>query len=411
MSYWVLAIFLLNLPTITYQLKPNRAGGLPENMKFTVSSSVLLKQLSAINGVVSTNPIVPILENFLFQLEANQLTVTASDLQTVMITEITVESSDKGAIAVPAKLLLDTLRGLPEQPIFFNVDVDTFGIEIGSDNGRYKLSGENPIDFPKIPSVARAFSVEMSSNALSHAIANTIFATSTDDSRPAMTGVYVQLGAEYATFVATDGHRLIRYRRHDVKSSVDTTMIIPRKALNLLKACLPSESVPLKADFSSANAFFSFANRNGEQFRMVCRLIDERFPDYENAIPTNNPNVLTINRSELANSLKRISIYSNRTTHQIRLKMTAPNALAISAEDLDYSNEANEQLMCEYNGDDMEIGFNAKFLVEMLNNLNTNTLSLELSASNRAGLIIPLEKEANEDILMLVMPVMLNTYA
>ncbi len=400
------AIFLLNLHHITYQLKPNRAGGLPEHMKFTVSSSVLLKQLAAINGVVSTNPIVPILENFLFQLDANQLTVTASDLQTVMITEITVESSDKGAIAIPAKLLLDTLRGLPEQPIYFNVDVDTFGIEIGSDNGRYKLSGENPIDFPKVPSVARAFSVEMSSSALSHAIVNTIFATSTDDLRPAMTGVYVQLGADYATFVATDGHRLIRYRRHDVKSSVDTTMIIPRKALNLLKACLPSESVPLKADFSSSNAFFSFAN-----IKMVCRLIDERFPDYENAIPTNNPNVLTINRSELANSLKRIAIYSNRTTHQIRLKMTAPNALAISAEDLDYSNEANEQLMCEYNGDDMEIGFNAKFLVEMLNNLDANTLSLELSASNRAGLIIPLEKEADEDILMLVMPVMLNTYA
>jgi len=375
-------------------------------MKFTVSSSVLLKQLSAINGVVSTNPIVPILENFLFQLDNNQLTVTASDLQTVMITELLVESFDKGAIAVPAKLLLDTLRGLPEQPILLNIDVETFGIEIVSDNGRYKLSGENPIDFPKIPSVARAFSVEMSSHALSHAIANTIFATSTDDLRPAMTGVFVQLGTDYATFVATDGHRLIRYRRYDVKSSVDTTMIIPRKALTLLKACLPSESVPLKADFSSANAFFSFAN-----IRMVCRLIDERFPDYENAIPTNNPNVLTISRSELANSLKRISIYSNRTTHQIRLKMTPPNALAISAEDLDYSNEANEELMCEYNGEAMEIGFNAKFLVEMLNNLHANTLSLELSASNRPGLIIPLEKEAEEDILMLVMPVMLNTYA
>ena len=375
-------------------------------MKFTVSSSGLLKQLSAINGVVSTNPIVPILENFLFQLDNNQLTVTASDLQTVMITELVVDSSDKGAIAVPAKLLLDTLRGLPEQPIALTIDLDTFGIEIISDNGRYKLSGENPIDFPKIPSVARAFSVEMSSNALAHAIANTIFATSTDDLRPAMTGVYVQLGADFATFVATDGHRLIRYRRHDVKSSVDTTMIIPRKALNLLKACLPSESVPLKADFSAANAFFSFAN-----IRMICRLIDERFPDYENAIPTNNPNVLTINRSELANSLKRISIYSNRTTHQIRLKMTPPNALAISAEDLDYSNEAKENLMCEYNGDEMEIGFNAKFLVEMLNNLDANTLSLELSAANRAGLIIPLEKDAEEDILMLVMPVMLNTYA
>ncbi|MEZ4900934.1 MAG: DNA polymerase III subunit beta [Spirosomataceae bacterium] len=375
-------------------------------MKFSVSSSVLLKQLSAINGVVSTNPIVPILENFLFQLDNHQLTVTASDLQTVMITELQVESSDKGAIAIPAKLLLDTLRGLPEQPIVLNVDNDTFGIEIVSDNGRYKLSGENPIDFPKIPSVNRAFSVELSSNALSHAIANTIFATSTDELRPAMTGVFLQLGSEHATFVATDGHRLIRYRRYDVKSAVDTTMIIPRKALNLLKACLPSDSVPVKAEFSQANAFFSFAN-----IKMVCRLIDERFPDYENAIPTNNPNVLTISRGDILNSLRRISIYSNRTTHQIRLKLSPPNALVISAEDLDYSNEANERLLCEYNGDDMEIGFNAKFLIEMLNNLDSNTLSFELSAPNRAGIVLPLDKEEEEDILMLVMPVMLNTYA
>jgi DNA polymerase-3 subunit beta len=375
-------------------------------MKFIVSSSVLLKQLAAINGVVSTNPIVPILENFLFQLDNNQLTVTASDLQTVMITELQVESSDKGAIAIPAKLLLDTLRGLPEQPIALKVDSDTFGIEIVSENGRYKLSGENPIDFPKIPSVNRAFSVELSSNALSHAIANTIFATSTDELRPAMTGVFLQLGANHATFVATDGHRLIRYRRFDVKSAVDTTMIIPRKALNLLKACLPSDSVPVKAEFSQANAFFSFAN-----IKMVCRLIDERFPDYENAIPTNNPNVLTISRGEILNSLRRISIYSNRTTHQIRLKLTPPNELVISAEDLDYSNEANERLLCEYNGDEMEIGFNAKFLIEMLNNVSSNTLSFELSAPNRAGLVVPLEKEDDEDILMLVMPVMLNTYA
>ena len=374
-------------------------------MKFTVSSSVLLKQLAAINGVVSTNPIVPILENFLFQLDGGSLTVTASDLQTVMITEIQVESSDKGAIAIPAKLLLDTLRGLPEQPIAIKVDSDTFGIEIVSENGRYKLSGENPIDFPKIPSVNRAFSVELSSTSLMSAIVNTIFATSTDELRPAMTGVFLQLGANHATFVATDGHRLIRYRRFDVKSAVDTTMIIPRKALNLLKSSLP-DNVPVKAEFSQSNAFFSFAN-----IKMICRLIDERFPDYENAIPTNNPNVLTISRGEILNSLRRISIYSNRTTHQIRLKLTPPNELVISAEDLDYSNEANERLLCEYNGDEMEIGFNAKFLIEMLNNVNSNSLSFELSAPNRAGLVVPLEKEDDEDILMLVMPVMLNTYA
>ena len=375
-------------------------------MKFIVSSSSLLKQLAAVNGVVSSNPIVPILENFLFQLDKSQLTVTASDLQTVMITQIEVESSDKGNIAIPAKLMLDTLRGLPEQPVTINVDLDTFGIEIVSDNGRYKLSGENPIDFPKIPTVTKAFSVDMTSHALSNAISHTIFATSTDDLRPAMTGVYLQLSADNATFVATDGHRLIRYKRLDIKSETDSTMIIPRKALTLLKSTLPSDNLPVHAEFSTSNAFFSFAN-----IKMVCRLIDERFPDYENAIPTNNPNVLMIDRSELLQSLRRIAIYSNRTTHQIRLRMTAPNELAISAEDLDYSNEANERLMCEYNGEDMEIGFNAKFLIEMLNNADSHTLSFELSAANRAGIVIPTDKDDNEEILMLVMPVMLNSYA
>lgn len=374
-------------------------------MKFVVSSSVLLKQLSAVNGVIANNPIVPILENFLFQIDQNQLTVTASDLQTVMITTLAIESTDSGAIAVPARLLLDTLRGLPDQPITFKIDKDTFGTEIITENGRYKLSGENPIDFPKVPQVTKSISVSIPADVLGSAIANTIFAVSNDDLRPAMTGVYVQLSAEYTNFVATDGHRLIRYRRTDMKSEHESTMIIPRKALTLLKATLPSDDTTVTADFSSANAFFSFNN-----IRMICRLIDERFPDYENAIPQNNPNVMTINRSEFLGSLKRISIYSNKTTHQIRLKL-AQNDLVISAEDLDYSNEANEKLMCDYEGDEMEIGFNAKFMVEMLGNISSNMISLEMSQPNRAGLIIPSDKKENEDILLLVMPVMLNTYA
>ncbi|WP_138990123.1 DNA polymerase III subunit beta [Larkinella sp. C7] len=378
-------------------------------MKFIVSSSVLLKQLSAINGVVATNPIVPILENFLFKLEDDILTVTASDLQTTMITNIAVESSEKGAIAIPAKLLLDTLRGLPEQPITFNVNIETFGTEILTDNGRYKLSGENPIDFPKIPTVNRSLTVELSSDALLSAINNTVFATSTDDLRPAMTGVYLQLTAGSATFVATDGHRLIRYRRTDISSPSDSSMIIPRKALTLLKASLP-EAAPVKAEFSQSNASFTFAGSPAGSTQMICRLIDERFPDFENAIPTNNPNIMTIGRTDILNSLKRIMIYANRTTHQIRLSLKT-NSLTISAEDLDYSNEANEKLLCDYDGDPLEIGFNAKFLTEMLNNLSAKMLSFEMSAPNRAGLIIPADKEEDEDILMLVMPVMLNTYA
>jgi DNA polymerase III subunit beta len=373
-------------------------------MKFIVSSAVLLKNLQHINGVVATNPIVPILENFLFRIEDGVLTVTASDLQTTMTTQISVDASEAGAIAIPAKLLLDTLRGLPEQPVTINIDTETFGTEILSDNGRYKLSGENPIDFPKIPAVNKNLSVELTSDALASAINNTVFATSTDDLRPAMTGVYLQLTTENATFVATDGHRLIRYRRMDIQSSANTSMIIPRKALLLLKNSLP-EGVPVKAEFSASNASFTFGPT-----QLICRLIDERFPDYENAIPVNNPNVMTIGRSDLLNSLKRIMIYANRTTHQIRLSMEA-NKLAISAEDLDYSNEASEKLLCDYDGDKIDIGFNAKLMAEMVGNLGGKMLQLQLSAPNRAGLLVPADKEENEDVLMLVMPVMLNTYA
>lgn len=374
-------------------------------MKFIVNSSYLLKQLSNINGVITTNPVVPILENFLFEIDKSNLTVTASDLQTSMITEITVESKERGNIAVPARILLDTLKNLPDQPVTFSIDESTYSIEISSDNGRYKLAGENATDFPKVPSVSNDFSASISSEVLARAINNTIFATSSDELRPAMTGVYVNLGEKNTTFVATDGHRLVRYRRTDIKSDNGNSIIIPRKALNLLKATLPTENTDVTIDFNMANAFFKFGN-----IRMICRLIDERFPDYENVIPSQNPIKMTISRTDLLGSLKRISIYANKTTHQVRLKITG-SELQVSAEDLDFSNEANERLSCEHEGEDIEIGFNAKFLIEMLSNLDTDQIKLNMSAPNKAGVIFPAEKEKGEDILMLVMPVMLNQYA
>ncbi len=373
-------------------------------MKFIVNSAYLLKQLSNINGVITTNPVVPILENFLFELEKGSLTVTASDLQTSMITELNVESKEKGNIAVPARILLDTLKNLPEQPVTFSIDESTYSIEIISDNGRYKLSGENATDFPKVPNVSNDFTAEISTEVLARAVNNTIFATSNDELRPAMTGVYVNLGEKNTTFVATDGHRLVRYRRTDVKSDNGSSIIIPRKALNLLKATLPAENTPVNIDFNLSNAFFKFGN-----IRMICRLIDERFPDYENVIPTQNPIKMIIGRGELLGALKRISIYANKTTHQVRLKITG-SELLISAEDLDFSNEANERLSCEHEGEDIEIGFNAKFLVEMLGNLDSDQVKLSMSAANKAGVLTPADKDKNEDILMLVMPVMLNQY-
>ncbi len=373
-------------------------------MKFIVSSNALLKQLSAINGVVTTNPVVPILENFLFEIKEGKLTITASDLQTSMITEIEVEAKENGNIAVPAKILIETLKNLPEQPVTFSIDQDTYSIEISSDNGRYKLAGENATDFPKIPTVTNPTTVEMSTDILSNAISNTIFATSNDELRPAMTGVYINLSSTNTTFVATDGHRLVRYRRVDVASVDGASIIIPRKALNLLKSTLPSENVPVAVEFNNSNAYFKF-----NSIKMICRLIDERFPDYENVIPVDNPNHMTIDRMEFLSSLRRIAIYANKTTHQVRLKLTG-SELQISAEDLDFSNEANERLSCDHDGEDIEIGFNAKFLVEMLNNLSSKEVTLKFSAPNRAGLIVPSGKSDNEDILMLVMPVMLNNY-
>ncbi|AWW30072.1 DNA polymerase III subunit beta [Echinicola strongylocentroti] len=373
-------------------------------MKFIVSSSALLKQLSGINGVVTTNPVVPILENFLFEIKEGKLTITASDLQTSMMTEIDVEAKEDGNIAVPARILIETLKNLPEQPVTFSIDHDTYSVEISSDNGRYKLAGENATDFPNIPSVSNATAVDMSTDVLSSAINNTIFATSNDELRPAMTGVYVNLSNTNTTFVATDGHRLIRYRRVDIAAEEAANIIVPRKALNLLKSTLPSENVPVTVEFNNSNAYFKFGN-----IQMICRLVDERYPDYENVIPVDNENNMTIDRVEFLSSLRRIAIYANKTTHQVRLKLTG-SELQISAEDLDFSNEANERLSCEHDGEDIEIGFNAKFLVEMLNNISSKQVTLKFSAPNRAGLIVPSEKGENEDILMLVMPVMLNNY-
>lgn len=374
-------------------------------MKFIVSSASLLKQLTTVSGVIASNPIVPILENFLFEIEKESLTITASDLQNTMITKMAVESNESGSVCVPAKILLETLRNLPEQPITVSIDADTYVITLRTSNGNYKLSGENATDFPKVPAIKNATKVNLSTDLLSKAISTTIFATSTEDLRPAMTGVYFQFNDTNLTFVATDGHRLVRYRRVDVAIDNPTSIIIPKKALNLLKSTLPTENMAVEMEFNLSNAYFSFGNT-----KLICRLIDERFPDYENVIPLDNPNKMTINRQEWLNTLKRISIYANKTTHQVRLKI-AGSELQVSAEDLDFSNEANERLVCEFEGEDLEIGFNAKFLVEMLNNLESENVVLNMSVPSKAGLINPAESTNNEDILMLVMPVMLNSYA
>ena len=370
-------------------------------MKFSVSSSDLLKHLQIAGGAIGSNPVLPILEDFLFTISNNRLTISATDLETSITTTIEVMSDADGVVAVPARILLDTLKALPQQPITFSVNNENFGIEITSAYGKYKLAGENGEDFPKIPEADGVDKVTLQAPMLSQSIVKTLFATSSDELRPAMTGVYFQVDFNKLTFVATDAHKLVKYTFKDIKSEVVTNFIVPKKALNLLKGILPAGD-EVKLSFNKANAFFNFGD-----VLLVCRLIDARYPDYNAVIPVDNPNLLTMSRQDFQNSLKRIAIYANKTTNQVILNIN-DSSLTVSAQDLDFSNEATEQLTCTYTGDPLTIGFNAKFLIEMLNVLECDEIKMELSSPTRAGILLPGEEEEGEEILMLVMPVMLS---
>ncbi len=373
-------------------------------MKFIVSSSALLKQLQGISGVLNSSNTLPILDNFLFEISQTALKVSASDLETTMMTEVALEKSDsEGNIAVPARLLLDTLKTFAEQPLTFTVEEKTMTIEISSDNGKYKLAGQNGDEFPKVPELESPSTVKLPASVLADAISRSLFATGNDELRPVMSGVLFEFSTEGTTFVATDAHKLVRYTRHDAKAEKATSIILPKKPLNLLKGALSSLDSEVEMQYTETNAFFGFGN-----MQLICRLIDGKYPNYEAVIPKENQNKLTIDRLALLNSIRRVSIFSNKTTHQVRLKI-AGSELNISAEDLDFANEANERLTCQYDGEDMEIGFNSRFIVEMLNNLSTDQVNLEMSVPNRAGLLLPGENAENEDLLMLVMPVMLNS--
>jgi DNA polymerase-3 subunit beta len=370
-------------------------------MKFSVSSSELLKNLQIVGGAIASNPVLPIMEDFLFTISDNQLTIAATDLETSITTSIEVMADSDGAVAIPAKILLETLKALPQQPITFNINDDTYGIEITSAYGKYRLAGENGQDFPRIPEADGVDTVTVAAQTIGQGIAKTLFATSNDELRPAMTGVYFQIDFGKIIMVATDAHKLVKYTFSDVTSEVSTSFIIPKKALNLLKTALP-DGGEVKMSFNKSNVFFSFGNTS-----LVCRLIDSRYPDYNAVIPVDNPNILTVSRSDFQNSLKRIAIYANKTTNQVILNIN-DGSLTISAQDLDFSNEATEQLACSYDGDQLDIGFNAKFLVEMLGVLESDEVKMELATSSRAGILLPLEEVEGEEILMLVMPVMLS---
>ena len=372
-------------------------------MKFIVSSSRLLKQLQVLGGVINSNNTLPILDNFLFELSENQLNASASDLETTMSSSIEVESSDEGAIAINARLLLDTLKTFPDQPLTFKTEGENT-IEISSDQGKYDMAYFSGEEFPKAVELPSPSSTDIPGAILATAIAKTIFATGNDDLRPVMSGVFFQFNSKELTFVATDAHKLVKYTRTDITADKTAEFIMPKKPLNLLKGILNSSEENVTIEYNDTNAKFIFEN-----IVLVCRLIDGKYPNYEAVIPKENPNKLTIDRASFLNSVRRVSIFSSKTTHQVRLKM-AGTELNISAEDLDYANKADERLSCDYQGDDMQIGFNSRFLSEMLNNLNANDVIIEMSLPNRAGILTPIDgTEEGEKVTMLVMPVMLNS--
>ena len=370
-------------------------------MKFIVSSSQLLKQLQHIAGVINANTVLPILEDFLFEIEKNQLTVVATDLETVMRIQLDIEAKDSGKVCIPAKILMDSLKNIADQPLSFNIDKN-FAVEITSDNGKYKVMGENPDNFPKEPVADDATSFTMPATALVTAINKTLFAVSSDDLRPAMTGVYFEMTEDFIQLVATDAHRLVRYKRTDVSCPKNDSFIVPKKPLNLIKAALPNTDDEITISYNSNHLFVKYATT-----QMSCRLIDARFPDYKVVIPSDNPYKMIVDKNDFQNALRRVNVFSNESTNQVVLNITG-SELQLAAQDVDFSFEGNERMNCQYDGEDIAIAFNARFLIEMLNAADSNEVRLELSTPTKAGIIKPTVADEDEDLLMLVMPLMLN---
>ena len=372
-------------------------------MKFIVSSASLLKELQKLGGIINSTNTLPILDNFLFEVNKNNLIITASDLETTFSSIINVDSELDSMVALPARLLLDTLKTFPEQPLTF-LKTQKNTVEISANNGKYAIAYAGGEEFPKAPQVNDSKTIQIKSNTLHTAINSTLFASGNDDLRPVMSGVFFQFSSEALTFVATDAHKLVKYSRTDIKAEETAEFIMPKKPLQLLKAILQGSENDVSIEYNDTNAQFRFGDSS-----LTCRLIDGKYPNYEAVIPKENPNQMQINRVNFLNSVKRVSIFSNKTTYQIRLNI-AGTALQISAEDFDYSNSAEERIDCEYQGEDIKIGFNSRFLIEMLNGLDCNNVKLSMSLPNRAGLLTPLDNtEEGESITMLVMPVMLNS--
>lgn len=376
-------------------------------MKFVVSSIDLLNHLQALSRVISSKNTLPILDNFLFKLNGKTLEITASDLETTMVTTIELENaSGLGSIAIPAKLITDSLREFPDQPLTFTINTETFAVAISSENGQFAVAGQHGEDFPQLPRIKadRSVSLRLKASSLVSGINSTLFATADDELRPVMNGIFIEMSPEDMTFVASDAHKLVRYKRKDVTANASASFILPKKPAGLLRNLLAKGQEEVGIEFDDKNAFFSLPS-----FQLVCRLVEGNYPSYNSVIPTNNSNKLLIDRVKLLNTVRRVSVFSNQASNLIRMSLKG-NRLTVSAQDIDFASSAIEDLTCQYLGDELEIGFKSTFMIEILNNIQSTEVSIELSDPSRAGLFIPFDKENDqEDVLMLLMPMMINT--
>jgi DNA polymerase-3 subunit beta len=375
-------------------------------MKFVVSSTELLGHLQAISRVISSKNTLPLLDNFLFNLSGNDLEITASDLESTLITRMKLDNAEgDGIIALPARILLDTLKEFSAQPLTFDINPDTMAVVISSENGKFNVVGQNGIDFPALPSVNKdkKFSFEINADILMDGINKTLFATADDELRPVMGGVFIEASTDRITFVASDAHKLVRYQRTDANADDNASFILPKKPASLLRNILPREEGITTLEFDDKNAFFNLSN-----YKVVCRLVEGNYPNYNSVIPKNNPRKVTIDRAEFFNTLKRVSVFSNQASNLVKLQFTG-NLVTVSAQDIDFSISAYEKIKCQYEGEEMEIGFKSVFLLEILANIGSQEVLIELADPTRAGLFLPAEMDSeSEDLLMLLMPMMIN---
>lgn len=371
-------------------------------MKFTVNSNELQRMLNKISGVIPSKSTLPILENFLLTLSKNSLHAIATDLEISMSATVDVRGTEEGSLAVPARRVMDTIRALPDTQIVFIGDQASNKVKMVTESGEYNLVGEASKDFPATPEFKAENEIPMDGGLLAGLINRTIFSVSTDELRPAMTGVLLQLREKEVVAVATDGHRLVRVNYAGIgvaKSGKD--IIIPAKALVLVAKMIEDDTCTVSV--SGTHVRFSFKN-----VTLTSRLIGENYPNYETVIPLDNEKRLTVNRHTLLAGVRRVSLYSNSATHQIRFSMRK-NELKLAAEDVDFGGEAKERINCIYDAEDLEIGFNAHYVVDILGHIESDDVVFKFSSAVRAAIVTPAVEKENEDVLMLVMPMRLNT--